>query len=58
MKVVLFRSLHDGQWYFHLKSRNGKIIAQSEGYKRRTGAEKALIAIRRDIKSALIVVEP
>lgn len=23
------------QWYFHIKSANGQIIAQSEGYKRR-----------------------
>ncbi|EMR74972.1 hypothetical protein MBGDF03_00158 [Thermoplasmatales archaeon SCGC AB-540-F20] len=27
-----WQSDSDGQWYFHLKSPNNEIIAQSEGY--------------------------
>lgn len=31
----------DGQWYFRIKSANGKIIAQSEGYTRERSAHRA-----------------
>jgi uncharacterized protein YegP (UPF0339 family) len=33
----VFRGL-DGQYYFHLRARNGEIVLQSEGYTRRTSA--------------------
>lgn len=38
-----------GQWYFHIKAANNKIIAQSEGYKSRRNALKTakLIAGKR-----------
>ena len=29
---TVWQSLNDGQWYFHLKARNGEIILRSEGY--------------------------
>jgi uncharacterized protein YegP (UPF0339 family) len=32
MKFVVYRSLINRQWYWHLKAANGEIIAQSEGY--------------------------
>ena len=35
MKINVFKSPITRQWYFHIQARNGKIIAQSEGYKRR-----------------------
>ncbi len=30
----------DGQWYVHVRARNGRIVLQSEGYKERRSAEK------------------
>lgn len=36
---MLFEVFHSGSnklWYFHLKARNGKIIAASEGYQNRS----------------------
>lgn len=36
----LFKSETDGQWYWNVKARNGKIICQSEGYKTKAGANK------------------
>jgi uncharacterized protein YegP (UPF0339 family) len=38
MKIYIFERLSG--WYFHIRGRNGKIIAQSEGYKRKAGAIK------------------
>ena len=34
-----------GEWRWRVKSRNGKIVAQSEGYKRRKGAENGKLAL-------------
>ncbi len=44
-------------WYFRLKSRNGKIVAQSEGYKQRFAALKTIDKIKQssflaEVKSA------
>jgi len=38
MKIHIFKV--PAGWYFHIKGRNGRIIAQSEGYKTRAGAIK------------------
>jgi uncharacterized protein YegP (UPF0339 family) len=41
MKIQIFRSgLSAANWYFRILAKNGKIIAQSEGYKSRKGAIK------------------
>ncbi len=34
LRFEYWRSIPDGQWYWHLKSGNGEIIAQGEGYRR------------------------
>ncbi|MCA9233259.1 MAG: YegP family protein [Planctomycetales bacterium] len=34
MKIEYWKSPKNGQWYFAIIARNGKTIAQSEGYKR------------------------
>ena len=47
-KFHIFRG-GDNQWYWHLKSRNGKILAQSEGYERKS---KCLLNIQRIQKIA------
>jgi len=38
MKIQIFKA-YSG-WFFHIKGRNGKIVAQSEGYKTKKGAFK------------------
>ena len=49
MHFHLFKSIVTKNWYFHLRARNGRIIAQSKGYKRRA---KALATIRKIILGA------
>lgn len=45
MIYEIFRD-RKNQFRFRLKARNGRIIAQSEGYKRKAGAMNAIDAIR------------
>jgi len=40
MKCIIWKSKKNNQWYFTIKSSNGKIVVQSEGYKRRASAVK------------------
>jgi len=47
----------DGQWYFHLKSSNGKIICQSEGYTRKENALNGIRAVKKCAASAKIEIE-
>ena len=35
----------DKQWYWHVTAKNGKIVAQSEGYTTKAGAQKGLKAL-------------
>jgi len=55
----LFRGLN-GEWYFNLRGRNGKIIAQSEGYKRKASALKGIKSIQKnapkaEVKTVLLI---
>jgi len=52
MKFELWKS--KGQWYWHLKARNGLIICQSEGYTRRFNAVKTIRAIKYGAEWAVI----
>jgi len=36
-----------GQWYFRVRAANGKIVAQSEGYKTRHGMRRGVAAMVR-----------
>lgn len=45
MTIEIFKDSKK-QFRFRLKSNNNKIIAQSEGYKRKAGAQNAIDAIR------------
>lgn len=42
------------EWYFHIKSRNGKVVAPSEGYKRRTVMLHTMQAINPKFEQRLI----
>lgn len=53
-KFEVFKSAEDGFWYFHLKSRNGKIIAQSEGYTRKRNAVKGIAAVKKSANAKTV----
>jgi uncharacterized protein YegP (UPF0339 family) len=36
-------------WFFHLKGRNGKIIAQSEGYNTKRGALNGIRVVKNSM---------
>lgn len=46
----------DNQWYFTLKAANGKVIAVSELYRNRKGAERGIDAVRHAAPAARTVV--
>ena len=46
--IEIFQS-NGGQWYFHVKGDNGEILAQSEGYTRKSDALQRLKAMERII---------
>lgn len=45
----------DGQFRFHLKAANGQIIAASEGYKTRAGANAGIASVRKNAADAPVV---
>lgn len=55
-KFVIYKD-KKGEWRFNLKARNGKIIAISEGYKKRDGAINGAIAVMNNAPDAMIVNE-
>lgn len=43
IKLIVWQSLRDAQWYWQMKSKNGRIIADgAEGYSKKSGAIKAV----------------
>jgi uncharacterized protein YegP (UPF0339 family) len=42
LRIEYWLSKANHQWYFHLKGRNGRIVAPSEGYKRLRSLQKTL----------------
>lgn len=57
MKFEIYRSENDRQFYWRLVSRNGNIIAQGEGYKRRGNALKAVHAVQKSMNARVIVLK-
>jgi len=53
-KFVIFEDKKD-EWRFRLKANNGKIIATSEGYKKKGGAIGGAIAVMKVASHATIV---
>jgi uncharacterized protein YegP (UPF0339 family) len=45
MRYVYFK--RGKSWYFHLKSANGQIVLQSEGYKRKSALLRTIATIKR-----------
>lgn len=53
-KFEIFKATN-GQYYFRLKAENGEIIANSEGYASKQGAQNGIAAVRRCAPSAQTV---
>lgn len=45
----------DGDWHWHLKGSNGRILASSEGYRRKAGCLAGIAAHRRAAQTAKAV---
>ncbi len=50
-------SIKASVWYFNIKSGNGEIIARSEGYTRKVGAEKAVKRLIAGMANAIVHIE-
>lgn len=54
-KFVIFKSKRTGGYYWHLKAKNGEIVAQSEGYFSRWTASRGVKRFKKLAASAEIV---
>ena len=55
--IQVFWSPTDGQWYFRLRGKNGRIMSQSEGYPTRPHAARVAHAFQKAVMAAVIVVD-
>lgn len=55
MKIELFRSRKTRKHYFRVRARNGRIVAQSEAYSRRSSAERTAISLITQLPNAAII---
>ena len=46
-KIEMFKSEENNQFYFRIMARNGKIVAQSEGYKNRGGVRTGIASLKK-----------
>lgn len=47
----------NGNWYFHLKAANNKILLQSEGYSTKRGCLKGIEAIKKCVNGQIVEVK-
>lgn len=40
LRIEIFRSTKNNQWYFRITAKNGRFVTQSEGYKTLASARK------------------
>ena len=55
MKIYIFKSALNGEWYFHVKQKNGRITLQSEGYKRKASIVKLIASLKVGLPKATII---
>ena len=55
MKIELFKSDTNGEWYFRVRAKNGQVIAASEGYKNRLDALQTAKSLRFGLLFATVV---
>ncbi len=53
-QYVVFQSAKTKEWYFHLKSRNGKKVGL-EGYKRKAGCLKAIQRFKESSGAPVVI---
>lgn len=54
-KIQIWQGL-DGKWYWHIAStRNGQVIATSEGYKKKSGAMKMALKVSKNLITAKVI---
>lgn len=53
-KFEIFKSTN-GKYYFRLKASNGEIIAQSEGYSSKQGAQDGIASVKKNAPIATTV---
>ncbi|HLD98174.1 MAG TPA: YegP family protein [Candidatus Nanoarchaeia archaeon] len=59
LKIIVKKSSKNNQWYFSIVSRNGKIMAQSEGYKKESNVLKSIQSLKNNLfLSDTIVIRP
>jgi uncharacterized protein YegP (UPF0339 family) len=51
-KFEYWQSKKNGQWYFHLKTANGEIIAQSQGYTTKDNCINGIRSIKNNANTA------
>ena len=44
--MIVIKKQLDGEFYFCVKAKNGKVLCHSEGYKRKAGVLKAIKALK------------
>lgn len=58
MRIEVFarRTLRGRRWFFRMIAKNGKIVAQSEGYHNRIDALETIKTIKRDAAEAPVKI--
>lgn len=56
--IQIFKSPEDAQFYFHIRAKNRRIVAQSEGYKTRASAVKGIAALKKAVLEDGAKAEP
>ena len=52
MKFEIFQSDPSGTFYFRLKSRNGQVILQSQGYEAKAGARNGITSVTKHCRDS------
>lgn len=48
--MIIIKKARNKQWYFIVKARNGRTLVQSETYKRKRSALKAIEALKKAVQ--------
>lgn len=55
MSLFAIRKASNSEFYFYLRATNGEIIATSETYKSKQGAENGIAAVKREAPGATVI---
>lgn len=57
MKIIIFKSKQNSQWYFRIVASNGEPVAQSEGYTQKHNATRIVQNLINNLSNAEIIHE-